>query len=119
MKTIFIDCNDQLDQVFARVYRPDDPKIVINTTPVAAAALPGLIDGYEVCLDDHSYIPTELIAQWRVWCELHSGANLPAGRNSIHVAIVADGFSCDCSQRCGCANTATNVRQALRSRIGH
>ncbi len=65
MKTIFIDCNDQLDQVFARVYRPDDPPIVVNTKLVEAGALPRLVDGYEVCLDDHSYLPTELVAQCR------------------------------------------------------
>ena len=35
MKSIFIDCNDQLDTVFARVHRPDDPPIVVNTKPVA------------------------------------------------------------------------------------
>ena len=40
MKSIFIDCNDQLDQVFARVYRPDDPPIVVNTRPVQAAGCP-------------------------------------------------------------------------------
>jgi D-3-phosphoglycerate dehydrogenase len=63
MKSIFIDCNDQLDAVFARVYRPDDPPIVVNTRPVEASALPRLIDGYDVCLDDHSYMPTEMVAQ--------------------------------------------------------
>jgi D-3-phosphoglycerate dehydrogenase len=63
MKSIFIDCNDQLDAVFARVYRPDDPPIVVNTNPVEASALPGLIDGYDICLDDHSYMPTEAVAQ--------------------------------------------------------
>jgi D-3-phosphoglycerate dehydrogenase len=61
MKSIFIDCNDQLDAVFARVYRPDDPPITVNTTPVAS--LPALIAGYDICLDDHSYLPTELVAQ--------------------------------------------------------
>jgi D-3-phosphoglycerate dehydrogenase / 2-oxoglutarate reductase len=63
MKSIFIDCNDQLDAVFARVYRPDDPPIVVNTNPVEAGALPHLVDGYDICLDDHSYMPTELVAQ--------------------------------------------------------
>jgi D-3-phosphoglycerate dehydrogenase len=63
MKSIFIDCNDQLDTVFARVYRPDDPPIVVNTKPVEPAALPRLVDGYEICIDDHSYMPTELVAQ--------------------------------------------------------
>ena len=63
MKSIFIDCNDQLDKVFARVCRPDDPPIVVNTNPVEPSALPRLIDGYDVCLDDHSYMPTELVVQ--------------------------------------------------------
>jgi D-3-phosphoglycerate dehydrogenase len=63
MKSIFIDCNDQLDAVFARVYRPDDPPIVVNTNPVPAAELPRLIDGYEICIDDHSYMPTDMVAQ--------------------------------------------------------
>jgi D-3-phosphoglycerate dehydrogenase len=63
MKTIFIDCNDQLDQVFARVHRPDDPPILVNTNPVEAAALPRLIDGYDICLDDHSYMPTDMVTQ--------------------------------------------------------
>src|SRR6266849_3455838 len=65
MKSIFIDCNDQLDAVFARVYRPDDPPIVVNTTAIDAGTLPRLIDGYDICLDDHSYMPTELVAQCR------------------------------------------------------
>src|SRR4029077_14491654 len=60
---IFIECNDQLDAVFARIIRPDDPPITVNTTPVAPSALPALIAGYDICLDDHSYLPTELVAQ--------------------------------------------------------
>ena len=63
MKSIFIDCNDQLDAVFARVYRSDDPPIVVNTRPVEPAALPRLINGYDICLDDHSYMPTDMVAK--------------------------------------------------------
>ena len=63
MKTIFIDCNDQLDAVFARVHRGDDPPIVVNTEPFERAALPHVLDGYDICVDDHSYMPTELVAQ--------------------------------------------------------
>jgi len=63
MKTIFIDCNDQLDAVFARVYRTDDPPIVVNTKPFERAELPRVLAGYDICVDDHSYMPTELVAQ--------------------------------------------------------
>jgi D-3-phosphoglycerate dehydrogenase / 2-oxoglutarate reductase len=63
MKTIFIDCNDQLDLVFARVHRADDPPIMVNTKPFERAELPRVLAGYDICVDDHSYMPTELVAQ--------------------------------------------------------
>ena len=63
MKSIFIDCNDQLAPVWARVYRSDDPPITVNTKPYARDELPRILAGYDICLDDHSYMPTELVAQ--------------------------------------------------------
>jgi D-3-phosphoglycerate dehydrogenase len=63
MKSIFIDCNQQLAPVFARVHGAGDPPITVNTKPFERAELPSLLDGYEICLDDHSYMPTELVAQ--------------------------------------------------------
>jgi D-3-phosphoglycerate dehydrogenase / 2-oxoglutarate reductase len=65
MKSIFVDCNSQLAPVFARVLRPDDPPIAVNSERFQPADLPRLLAGYEVCLDDHSYLPTELMAQCR------------------------------------------------------
>ncbi len=61
MKSIFIDCNDQLDQVWAKVIRPDDPKIDVNTAPFKREELPLVLAGYDIALDDHSYMPTELV----------------------------------------------------------
>jgi D-3-phosphoglycerate dehydrogenase len=63
MSAIFIDCNQQLEPVFRQVYRPDDPPIVVNTAPFAREELPGVVAGHSVCLDDHSYMPTELVSQ--------------------------------------------------------
>jgi D-3-phosphoglycerate dehydrogenase / 2-oxoglutarate reductase len=63
MRSIFIDCNDQLAPVWARVLRPDDPQIDVNTKAFAREDLPRLLAGYDICLDDHSYMPTELVAQ--------------------------------------------------------
>ncbi|HVZ51320.1 MAG TPA: NAD(P)-dependent oxidoreductase [Pseudolabrys sp.] len=63
MKTIFIDCNDQLAPVWDKVIRPDDPPIIVNRTDRVGADLPRVLDGYEIALDDHSYMPTELVAQ--------------------------------------------------------
>jgi D-3-phosphoglycerate dehydrogenase len=63
MKTIFIDCNAQLGAVWKRVYRPDDPAVTINTTPFAKDELPRVIGDYQIAIDDHSYMPTELVRQ--------------------------------------------------------
>jgi D-3-phosphoglycerate dehydrogenase / 2-oxoglutarate reductase len=63
MKSIFVDCNDELAPVFARVQRPDDPEIAVNRDPFHSADLPRLLNGYDICLDDHSYMPTEIMAQ--------------------------------------------------------
>ena len=63
MKAIFIDCNQQLEPIFRQVHRPDDPPIAVNSAPFERHDLPRVLDGYAICLDDHSYLPTELIAQ--------------------------------------------------------
>ena len=65
MKSIFVDCNNQLAPVFARVLRPDDPPITVNSEPFQSADLPRLLAGYDICLDDHSYMPTEIMAECR------------------------------------------------------
>jgi len=63
MKSIFIDCNDQLAPVWEQVVRPDDPPIFVNRTDRVGTELPRVLAGYDIALDDHSYMPTELVAQ--------------------------------------------------------
>ncbi len=63
MKSLFIDCNDQLAPVWQQVVRPDDPPIDVNRAPFARSELPRLLDGYDICIEDHSYLPTDLVAQ--------------------------------------------------------
>lgn len=63
MRSLFIDCNDQLAGVWQRVLRAGDPPIEVNRKPFAPAELPRLLDGCAICIDDHSYMPTELVAQ--------------------------------------------------------
>jgi len=63
MKTIFLDCNDQLAPVWARVIRPDDPAIDVNRAAFARDDLPRVIRGYDIAIDDHSYMPTPQVAQ--------------------------------------------------------
>jgi D-3-phosphoglycerate dehydrogenase len=63
MKSIFIDCNDQLAPVWDQVIRAGDPAIDVNRKAFARDELPRVLNGYEVALDDHSYMPTDLVAQ--------------------------------------------------------
>jgi D-3-phosphoglycerate dehydrogenase / 2-oxoglutarate reductase len=61
MTSIFIDCNQQLQPIWARTHGPGDPAITVNTAPFDD--LPRLLDGYDICIDDHSYLPTETVAR--------------------------------------------------------
>jgi D-3-phosphoglycerate dehydrogenase / 2-oxoglutarate reductase len=63
MKALFLDCNQQLAPVFERVRTADDPPIAVNYEPYDRAAIPQLLAGYAICLDDHSYLPTEVVKQ--------------------------------------------------------
>jgi len=63
MKALFLDCNDQLAPVWERVLRPNDPPIDVNRKPFEKTELPRLLKGYDICIDDHSYMPTDLVAQ--------------------------------------------------------
>ena len=63
MKAIFLDCNDQLAPVWERVVRADDPPIDVNRTAFVRDELPRIIGGYDIAIDDHSYMPTPLVAQ--------------------------------------------------------
>ena len=63
MKSLFIDCNDQLASVWQQVLRTDDPPIDVNRAAFERAELPRLLQSYDICIDDHSYVPTELVAQ--------------------------------------------------------
>jgi D-3-phosphoglycerate dehydrogenase len=63
MKALFIDCNDQLAPVWAKVIRADDPKIDVNRTDRVTDDLPRVLAGYAIAVDDHSYMPTPLVAQ--------------------------------------------------------
>ena len=63
MRAIFIDCNKELAPTFEAVRRVDDPPIDINGESFSPSDLPRLLAGYGICLDDHSYMPTEFVAR--------------------------------------------------------
>jgi D-3-phosphoglycerate dehydrogenase len=60
MKGLFFDATDDMEAVFHKVVRPDDPPVKVNLQlEVTAAEIPGLFAGYDFVMDDHSYLPTE------------------------------------------------------------
>lgn len=65
MKTLFIDCNDQLAPVFDKMFDParDHPVAVNHQGRVTNEELPTLLKGVAVVMDDHSYLPTEWVKQ--------------------------------------------------------
>jgi D-3-phosphoglycerate dehydrogenase len=63
VKALFIDCNDQLAPVWERVFRAGDPPIDVNRKAFDPTELPRLLKGYDICIDDHSYLPTDLVAK--------------------------------------------------------
>jgi D-3-phosphoglycerate dehydrogenase / 2-oxoglutarate reductase len=63
MNTLFLDCNDQLAPVWERIVRADDPPIDVNRRSFQQAELPQLLAGYDICIDDHSFLPTKLVMQ--------------------------------------------------------
>src|ERR1700678_235348 len=62
-RIVFVDCNDQLQPVFDAVSRPDDPPILVNRTAFTSEDLPRVLDGCEIAIVDHSYMPTEIVAR--------------------------------------------------------
>jgi D-3-phosphoglycerate dehydrogenase / 2-oxoglutarate reductase len=62
-RVVFIDCNDQLWPVFEKLSGRYDTSVTVNRQPFVSTDLPRLLDGCAICIDDHSYMPTELIAQ--------------------------------------------------------
>src|SRR5207244_8322265 len=46
-----------------RVRPDDDPPIDVTTAPFERHDLPRVLHGYAICIDDHSYMPTDLVAQ--------------------------------------------------------
>jgi D-3-phosphoglycerate dehydrogenase / 2-oxoglutarate reductase len=50
MKSIFIDCNDQLAPVWKKVIHPSDPPIVVNRNAFTREDLVRVIDDHDVLL---------------------------------------------------------------------
>ena len=66
MKGLFMDAVDDLAAVFRQVVRPDDPAVdILEHGFIAPEALPGLLEGYDFVLDDHTQMPTGVMRHCR------------------------------------------------------
>src|SRR5262249_24563998 len=63
MKVIVRGGKEQWARVGDRAVRPDDPPINVNRKAFARDELPKIIGGFDIAIDDHSYMPTLLVAQ--------------------------------------------------------
>lgn len=64
MQGLFLDATPDMQEVFRRVVRPDDPPVAVNLQDdVPAEALPDLIGGHAFIMDDHTTLPTAQLAK--------------------------------------------------------
>lgn len=64
MRGLFVDAAGALARLFHDVLRADDPPVQLNEQAhVDPADLPRLLAGYDVVLNDHTYMPTDIVAQ--------------------------------------------------------
>ncbi|WP_284944751.1 NAD(P)-dependent oxidoreductase [Acidisoma cladoniae] len=64
MKGIYADASGGMADVFTRVSEAGDPPVTVHEhAHITADMLPGLISGHDFMLNDHTFLPTEAIAQ--------------------------------------------------------
>jgi D-3-phosphoglycerate dehydrogenase / 2-oxoglutarate reductase len=61
MPAIFLDCTDDLIRLWKQVSKPGDPAIAVNLKPVKPDDVPGLVQGYDTLIDDHTYFDAALL----------------------------------------------------------
>src|SRR5258707_12499764 len=61
VRGVFVDANESLAVIFERLEKPGDPKVRIHRDPdVTPEQLPGVLDGAETAIVDHTALPTEI-----------------------------------------------------------
>jgi D-3-phosphoglycerate dehydrogenase len=61
---VFVDANESLAVIFERLAKPGDPRVRIHRDPdVTPDQLPGVLDGAEIAIVDHTALPTEIARQ--------------------------------------------------------
>jgi len=61
LRGVFVDANDSLAVIFERLAKPGDPGVRIHRDPdVTPDRLPGVLDGAEIAIVDHTALPTDV-----------------------------------------------------------
>ena len=63
MPILFLDCPDDMIGLWQRVSRSDDPPIHVNTANGQPHDVPALLGGYDICLNDHTYLNADLLGR--------------------------------------------------------
>jgi D-3-phosphoglycerate dehydrogenase len=64
VRGVFVDANEVLAVIFERLTRPDDPKVRVHRdADVTPEQLPGVLDGAEIAVVDHTALPTAIAKQ--------------------------------------------------------
>jgi D-3-phosphoglycerate dehydrogenase / 2-oxoglutarate reductase len=64
VRGVFVDANESLAVIFERLEKPGDPKVRIHRDPnVTPEQLPGVLDGAEIAIVDHTALPTDIARQ--------------------------------------------------------
>ncbi len=61
MRGVFVDANESLAVIFERLAKPGDPPVTIHRDPdITSDQYPGILDGAEIAIVDHTALPTEV-----------------------------------------------------------
>jgi D-3-phosphoglycerate dehydrogenase / 2-oxoglutarate reductase len=64
VRGVFVDANESLAVIFERLEQPGDPKVRVHRDPdVSPEQLPGVLDGAEIAIVDHTALPTDIARQ--------------------------------------------------------
>jgi D-3-phosphoglycerate dehydrogenase len=64
MRGVFVDASDELAVITERLTQPNDIAVKIHRDPdIKPAALPDVLDGAEIAIVDHTYLPTDIARQ--------------------------------------------------------
>jgi D-3-phosphoglycerate dehydrogenase len=61
VRGVFVDANESLAVIFERLAKPGDPPVTIHRDPdITSDQYPGILDGAEIAIVDHTALPTEI-----------------------------------------------------------